>query len=293
MKLSLDIGNSTIIGATEQGTRIIRSLVAIQKNDDSRSFGSEDTPVITIQGVRYRIGADNLELKHHSLAEGAKESYGLLALATVVPAAVDRLHVLVSHYDLNTAHSIAKDLTGTLEFVLDRGLGPKGYRFPCTAEAVTEGEGAFALVRDRLKPGSTVVVEIGLGTVEILPFSSQGRQLDYKSYDFGVKWIIDRLIETAPKTLKNRALIESYIEQGTEIPGWPGFPEQLNMYVRTWFSDLRAKIHEHCTDSVGNLVFSGGGAALVRRELPNSEHLILFPENPRTASAVGALKLGA
>lgn len=213
------------------------------------------------------------------------------------------LTVVVSHWDLAIAETIARSLKGRYDAIVN------GHQINCTvteAIAVREGFGSWHLMQraGQLDPGATLLLVLGHGTTEEWLVDDDGEMTGLPSEALAVRHLVDRLANhstlldlaaldrsKAGSRGFSPALITAALRNGTSPSGrlalerWEVIRETA---VDEWFEELKHHVittHSDKLQYVSNVVICGGGAALLgdRLQLP-----FTVPRNPQTSCATGA-----
>jgi len=293
--VSFEPSHSWIKRFDDEGIQIIQAGWKV--NPTGRFFQDDANPCLIFDGSRRLYGDRVCEGVHVSPLNQRKEDIARYSFAATLRPSDDHkdLIVIVSHWHEQTAADIAQSLLGQYDVTRN------GVRIRCTVKraiAELEGKGAYYLVKPQLKPGKTLLFELGHGTSEEWIIGSDGWVDGKATENLAVSRLVDTIAgdqSIRAHCLKlgeqeiNRELISKALRTGQfgsmPIEKWEAIKSK---YVAVWFDDLKNylfKAYGSDLQSISNIVFSGGGAALIR---DRALDFAIVPDSPETASVRGA-----
>ncbi|NET38999.1 MAG: hypothetical protein F6K19_44670 [Cyanothece sp. SIO1E1] len=292
--VSFENSHSWLKRHCQDGTLLIQA--GYRPNPTGRFYRDDENPLV-INGTENRwYGSRACQGEHVNPLYARKESTARENFAACLRQSDDNksLAVVVSHWDEDTAQGIGNALIG------DYSITRNGHQINCTvveAFPMLEGMGTYHLVRPRLSTGSTLLFELGQGTSEEWLIDKAGFPEGNVTEQLSVGTLVKRIAED--QTVRGQLL--SLGEQGVNLSLVTQalrtnelgslHPEQWelikNKYVAQWYEEVKAyvlKKHGNALQTVKNVVFSGGGAALLKDRLS----FAIIPDQPETASVRGA-----
>ena len=297
--VSFENSNSWIKRHDSQGTLVIQA--GYQENPGKMARKDNENPVVALAGQSPRwYGSLACESRHvaihgRSKIETARNSFA----ACLQPLDHCRdLVVVASHWNQDDFPALQKALLGQYRVIRN------GEEIQCAVTQVVpvlEGIGSYHAVKSQLKPGKTLLVELGFGTGEFWIIGSDGEVQDGAPVDaLGVYNLANAI--AADQTVRSlvqddsghvsRSLISAALKadslgrideaQWSAIKAKYGvdFLQSLQGFVTTAFG-------EH-SQSIVNIVLTGGGAALLRSIQPKVDSVFIIPDQPQVASARGS-----
>ena len=293
--VSFEPSHSWLKRHDDEGTLVIQAGYVV--NPTGRFKKDDENPLVIDGGIRRWYGVHACENDHVSPLYSRKETTVVDSFkACLRPTDNGRnLHVVVSHWDEDTAHQMAQSLKGSYRVTRN------GENIWCNVIDVTpelEGMGAYYLCKPYLKKGKTMLIEMGHGTSEEWVIDSDGFASGKASEELAVSKLVKRIADDPQITAQalklgeqqvNHDLIARALKSGSigsmPIEKWQVIKGQ---HVEEWLSALKGYIlkgHGSTLQNVSNIVFSGGGAALVASRL---RAFAVVPDDPQTASVRGA-----
>ncbi len=292
--VSFEPSHSWIKRFDNEGAKIIQAGWKV--NPTGRFYKDEQNPHVLYNGTSKLYGERVCEGEHVSPLNQRKEAIARDAfMATLRPSDDGRdLTVIVSHWDEVTGDAIAKSLLGAYDVTVN------GVQIRCTVKraiAELEGKGAFYLVKPQLKPGKTLLFELGHGTSEEWIIGSDGYFDGKATENMAVSKLVDTIAGDSrirAHCLKlgeqeiNRELIAKALRTG-QFGSMPSehWEAVTKPYTNAWFDGIKnylLKQYGSELQSINNVVFSGGGSALIR---DRASGFALIPDSPETASVRG------
>lgn len=293
--VSYDPSHSWLKSCDAMGVQTIQA--GYVQDPQGRFKRDDENPLIVCGNTRKWYGEKACKSPDHiSPLYARKESAAQDGLKALFRPEYDGkdLVVVVSHHDEDTANAIADSLIGTYDVVRN------GQRINCrVVEAIPETEslGTWYLMRNQLKPGDTLLFDLGNGTTEEWIVSPDGEVSGSAKESFPVSKLAkaignDQLINKKLCPLNehepNLDLIVRALREGTiaDIPleRWETIKE---IHVSRWWEQMKSyllKEHGATLQSVANVIFTGGGTALISDRLPKG---VLSPADPQAASVRG------
>ena len=297
--VSFENSNSWIKRHDDEGTLLIQA--GYRENPNANTHKDDENPIVIASGFRPRwYGEMACQGAHTKLHGRNKVETAREAFAATLRASDDGrdLIVIASHWDKPALEALKAALTG--QYKVTRN----GVDIRCTVTQVLpilEGMGSYEAVKDRLQPGSTLLIELGFGTSEQWVIDSKGRIISGATVDeFGLNRLCQSIANdpavrglcsdnsgTVNPSLISQALREESI--GRIKPDiWKAikanyggeFLRSLNGYMRTQFADQ--------SQSISSIVLTGGGASFLQSIQPKVSQAFIIPDGPQTASVRGA-----
>lgn len=299
--ISIENSHSWLKRHDDEGTLVIQ---AGWRNNPSRNAHRDDENPLVVypdKSVRW-YGAIACMGAHESALTHRKDSTAKHALGALLRPSDDGrdLVVVTSHWDSATATRIAQSLQGPISITRN------GYQIRSRviqAVPVREGMGTYWLLRRerQLKPGLTLIFEFGFGTCEWWMVDESGRSLNGDAIDSLAVFQLcnaiaqDSDVQHALKSSSdseqaiNISLVSAALRGGSLGKLNPLQWENIKRrYVRQWTQSVQGHIlknHAADTQAVSNIVFTGGGAELLKDW---AKAIAIIPSQPQTASVRGA-----
>ena len=292
--VSFEPSHSWLKRHDDEGTLIIQA--GYVSNPSGRINKDDENPLVVDGAMRRWYGMRACEADHISPLYTRKENTAKDSFKACLRSTDHGkdLHVVVSHWDEDTAREMARVLKGAYHVVRN------GIEIQCNVVDATpelEGIGAYYLCRPFLKEGKTLLIEIGHGTSEEWLIDETGFPSGSATEQLAVNSLVSRIgndqeIKAACLHLgeqqANHDLITRALKTGTigtiPLERWEAIKGR---HVREWYDSLKGyvlKRHGSTLQNTANIIFSGGGAALVESRL---RQFAIVPENPQTASVRG------
>ena len=293
--VSFEPSHSWIKRFDDTGATIIQAGWKV--NPTGRFYKDEQNPHVLYNDTSKLYGERACEGAHVSPLNQRKEDIARDAFAATLKPSDDtkELTVVVSHWHEETGHTIAARLYGDYDVTIN------GVRIQTTVKrafAELEGKGAYYLVKPQLKPGKTLLFELGHGTSEEWIIDAG---TDFFNGQATENMAVSKLVDTIAgdqmiraHCLKlgeqdvNRELIAKALRTG-QFGSMPSehWEAVTRPYINEWFNSIKnylLKQYGSELQSISNIVMSGGGAALIR---DRANGFALIPESPETASVRG------
>lgn len=299
--VSFENSNSRLKVFDASGGRSISAGYRLNPGILERRSRNAENPVVIVKGQPIRFYGDRACQGTYTPVNGlskidtARDSF----TAMLVPEYHEqKLTVIASHWDIENLSALQPALMGRYEANIN------GHEIRCEVVKVVpleEGVGSYHAVRDELKPGATLLIEMGFGTCETWLIDRHGVLIDGQIFDtLGVSSLCRELGQDSQVRFLGQdnasnvspALLSQYLESGN--------PDRINektwnllkeSYGREHLKRLQAAIKTRWgshLQNIPNIVFTGGGAALLSGIEPKLCDLFVIPENPGCASVKGA-----
>ena len=293
--VSFEPSHSWIKRFDDEGTQIIQAGWKV--NPTGRFFRDDVNPFVIFNGNQRLYGERACEGVHISPLNQRKEDIARDSFAASLRPSDDHkdLIVVVSHWNEQTGEAIAQSLLGQYDVTRN------GVRIRCTVKqaiAELEGKGAYYLVKSQLKPGKTLLFELGHGTSEEWIIGADGWVEGKATENLAVSKLVDtiagdQLIRSHCLKLGEQEINRELIAKALRTGQFGSMPTEhwevvKSGYVASWFDGLKNylfKAYGSELQSISNIVFSGGGAALIR---DRASAFAIVPDSPETASVRGA-----
>jgi hypothetical protein len=269
-------------------------------NPSGRVNKDNENPIVLSGGSKRWYGERACEGDHESPLNIRKDRCVRESFEAILQPGdnLKELTIIVSHWDEETSKKMADALLGSYSITRN------GYTITTEvirAIPILEGEGAYHLVQPRLKPGKTILFELGHGTTEEWVVAADG----FFSGKGTENLAVSRLVETiaADENVRtrfirlgeqevNRELIARALRSGT-LPNMDQTQWDLlkNKYIEAWFTSIKnylLKRYGTELQTTANIVLSGGGAALVAER---ASKFAIIPPDPQFANVRGAFEL--
>ena len=302
--VSFENSNSWLKRHDSEGTKLIQAGYKLNPNAIEQRNRDESNPIVVVAGQPPRMygvkacTGNYTPMNGLSKIETARDSF----TACLRESDHERdLHVVASHWDIENLEALESALKGQYKAIVN------GKEIRCTVASVTvleEGLGSFHAVRSQLKPGSTLVLEMGFGTCETWLINEDGQIYDGKAIDkLGVSALCSELATDPQLRALSQdnanaitpALISRYLADGHPSRINPEAWEKLkSQYATEHLKRLQAELKTEWASKlqdVPNIVFTGGGAALLASVQPKLRQLFVIPDGPQTASVRGSYEM--
>jgi hypothetical protein len=297
--VSFENSNSWLKRHDSETTLIIQA--GYRENPGPYAKHTNESPIVVTENSRPRwYGATACEGQHVTVHGRSKIETARDGFAACLQASDDGrdLIVVASHWDVTTLDSLKAALIGQYRVVRN------GQEIACTVTQVLpvlEGMGSYHMIKQQLKPDSTLLLELGYGTCEEWLIDVTGELVDGKTVDqLGIFNLVNQI--SADPTV--RALLSdnsgtvnlSALSHGLQQPTlgkisastWAAMKAK---YASDFLKTLQGRLKtQYATQSqtISNIVLTGGGAALLRSIQPKVDQVFIIPEKPQTASVVGS-----
>ncbi len=299
--VSFENSNSWLKRHDSEGTKVVQAGYQLNPSSIAQRSRDTDNPIVVVSGQPprwYGVKActgNYTPIHGQSKIETARESF----TALLRPTDHERdLIVVASHWDDSNLKALETALKGQYKATVN------GHQIQCNVTQVIvteEGMGSYHAVADRLKPGATLVIEMGFGTSEFWLVGEDGLPQDGGTVDtLGIAKLcqdlaLDPQIRAIASDNANGvapALISRYLRDGhparIDSAVWDKLKSQ---YASEHLKRLQAYIKSewaHRLQDIPNIVLTGGGSALLSAIQPKLHQVFLIPEFPQTASVRGA-----
>lgn len=284
-KASLDVGNSYIKFARADRDMVIQ-MPSVFRDATRLCEPAEDSPIIAVPGQKARQwGIAATTTTHTQLAGVNKADFALEALVAVLGPGTHRLDLAVSHHDRQTAADMARILQGHHRATVDIGMGEEEAFLDLQTRVIREGVGTYRHLQSELGPYA-VIVEVGFRTAEIIVFQDGKARAYETDATLGVRSILETLDVSSRFDQDVSALTQLDLKLRSGQTNLPGLKDACS----AWYQRLKGvfsskiRIDEDCP-----IVFTGGGACLLRSIFPKMTESYVFPANPAIASVLGGL----
>lgn len=313
--ISIEISNSQgkRYGEGDRDTLMVHSAWTHTVDRVSRGKGTHSNPqIVTEAGELIWFGETPALGEHQSIATQAKdksEIAGFLLKPLLLPsdsggAHSGKLHIVMSHhsyFDSEVKTTIEREILGRHQFTRN------GEAVDVTVEAVElvpEGAGAYWLATElgQLKSGYTLTIEIGYRTTEVWLMDESGDPVKGEPIQFGVfnlaqaiaadDEVREALLGTThtPKQVKDSQIsIALKTDHIAKLA-----PDQWQIvksrHLERWKEDIIGMVfsqHEASLSQAEQILFSGGGAMLLRDRLASNPNFWV-DEQAHTASVRGS-----
>jgi hypothetical protein len=299
--VSFENSNSWLKRHDEEGTKVVQAGYKLNPNAVEQRTRDEQNPIVVVAGQPPRMygvkacTGNYTPMNGLSKLETARDSFTALLRSTDHER---DLVVVASHWDIEHIDTLEAALKGKYKAIVN------GTEIRCNVISVVtveEGMGSYHAVQNQLKPGSTLVIEMGFGTCETWLVDQDGNPYDGQAIDkLGISNLCSELaqdiqIRSLSQDNANAcspALISRYLADGhpsrIDADVWSKLKAQ---YATEHLKRLQAEIKTVWgakLQDVPNIVFTGGGAALLASIQPKLRQVFIIPEQPQTASVRGS-----
>lgn len=299
--VSFENSNSWLKRFDYEGVKVVQAGYKLNPNAIEQKTRDEENPIVVVTGQPPRMygvkacTGNYTPMNGLSKIETARDSFTALLRHTDHER---DLVVVASHWDIENIDALESALKGQYKAIVN------GKEIRCNVISVVtveEGLGSYHAVQSQLKPGSTLVIEMGWGTAELWLVDESGNPYDGRAIDkLGVSSLCSELIQDAQLRSLSQdnanaitpALISRYLADGhpsrINADAWDKLKAQ---YATEHLKRLQAEIKNEWASKlqdVPNIVFTGGGAALLASIQPKLRQVFIIPEQPQTASVRGS-----
>ncbi len=313
--ISIEISNSQgkRYGEGDQAALMVHSAWTHTVDRVSRGKGTHSSPqIVTSKGDLVWFGETCVLGEHQSIATQAKdksEIAGFLLQPLLLPvdsggAHNGRLHVVMSHhsyFDPAIQAKIEQQVLGRHHFYRN------GAEINVIVDAVSlvpEGVGAYWLASElgKLKSGYTLTIEIGYRTTEVWLVNEAGEPVKGEPMQCGVFNLASAIAadddvrrtllgtSNTPKQV-NDSQIALALKHGSIAKIPPDHWQVIQArHLSRWKEDIIGRVfsqHEASLAQAEQILFSGGGAMLLRDRLTGSPNFWV-DEEAHTASVRGS-----
>lgn len=293
--VSYEPSHSWLKRTDELGTQVIQA--GYRLNPVGRFLKNDENPLVLVDGETRWYGQEACQGAHESPLSQRKEVEPRFGFAACLrPSDHGKaLTVVVSHWDEDTGNRIAQSLIGSYQVTRN------GHTVQCQvvkATAQLEDQGTYQAVLPLLKPGKTLLIGSGYGTSQEWLIGQNGFFQGQATENLAVKNLAmaiaadpvvrDAAIRLGEQTV-NLDLVAQALKTGTfgslDQATWSSIRSK---YVAKWFEGFKGylvKAYGTELQAVSNVVFSGGGAELIRDRVGG---FAIVPGDAQTASVRGA-----
>lgn len=299
--VSFENSNSWLKRHDDAGTLVVQAGYKLNPSAIEQRSRDSENPIVVVAGQPPRMyglkacTGNYTPMNGLSKIETARDSF----TALLRPTDHERdLVVVASHWDIENLKALESALTGQYKAIVN------GQEIRCNVISVVvveEGMGSYHAVKSQLKPGSTLVIEMGFGTCELWLVDESGNPYDGRAIDkLGISALCSELIQDVQiRSLSQDnanaitpALISRYLADGHPSRINPDTWQKLkSQYATEHLKRLQAEIKNEWASKlqdVPNIVFTGGGAALLASIQPKLHQVFIIPDRPQTASVRGS-----
>jgi len=293
--VSFEPSHSWLKRCDSEGLLIIQG--GYKLNPQGRFKKDDENPHTIFDGQSRHYGAVACLGDHESALNQRKELSARHAFAACLRPSDDGqdLIVVVSHWNEDRARTIGESLKGQYRLIRN------GIEIKCTVKEVgsqLEDEGTYQLLKPQLKPGRTLLIGSGHGTSQEWIVESDGFIGGVATENLAVSQLV--------KTIANDAVIRGHalklgeqqvnldsITQALRTGEYGSMPREhweaiKDRYVGQWYESFKnylLKTYGSDLQSISNIVFSGGGAELIRDRVGK---FAIIPIDAQTSSVRGA-----
>ena len=272
-----------------QGGYRINPQGRIQKNDEN--------VLIQFEGQSRYYGSIASLGAHESPLTQRKEENARFGFAATLKPSDDlcELIVVVSHWSEDTAKSIGESLKGNYSVMKN------GNPIRCVVKQVItqlEDEGTYQLLKPHLKPGRTLLVGSGQSTSQEWIINADGYFTGNATENLAVSKLVKMIADDSEIRAVSLKLGESTVNldavtQALKTKSYGSMHPEIwesitDRYIGQWYESFKnylLKTYSTELQSISNIVFSGGGAELIRNR---AERFAIIPQDAQTASVRGA-----
>lgn len=293
--VSFEPSHSWLKRADSEGVLTIQA--GYRMNPTGRNRTDDENPLIVFDGQKRLYGAIACQGVHESPLNQRKEANPRMGFAACLRPSDDGkdLTVIVSHWDESVGNQIAQTLTGPYSVTRN------GHQIHCrvtAAYAQLEDQGTYQLMRSSLKPGKTLLIGSGHGTSQEWFVDSDGYFRGESTENLAVMKLVqmianDQTIRAAALRLGEQTVNSELVAQALRNGQFGSLPAEhweaiRDRYVGQWYEGFKnylLKVHGPELQSTANIIFSGGGAELLRSRVGK---FAMIPNDAQTASVRGA-----
>lgn len=314
--ISIEISNSQgkRYGEGDKDPLIVHSAWTHTIDRVSRGKGTQSSPQIqTNDGESVWFGETTALGDHQSIATLGKDKSEIakfLMMPLLLPsdnggAHDGHLRIVMSHhsyFDPTVKQRIESQILGRHQFTRN------GQSVDVTVDAVDlvpEGVGAYWLASElgQLKPGYSLTIEIGYRTTEVWLVDDAGEPIKGEPIQFGVFNLASAIASDdevriallgttdTPKQVKDSQIAIS-LKQGKiakiDAAKWEAIKDR---HLNRWKDDVIGMVfsqHESSLSQAEQILFSGGGAMLLRERLLRANPNFWVDSDAQTASVRGS-----
>ena len=298
--VSFENSNSFIKRHDDQGTLIIQS--GFTESISMMSKGDDSNPIVITGSSKRWYGARACMNSHTRIHGRDKVATARDAFSACLrPSDSGRdLIVTASHWDYQNLNALKTALSGRYSVIRN------GEKIECTVTQVLpilEGLGSYYSVKNKLENGFSLLIELGYGTAEQWILDQSGEVVDGSPVtSLGVCKLVDTIAADPTvraglgisnnSTSVNLSLVSAGLQSDTigklSAEQWRSIKKK---HVNAWFETIQSHLStqfESQNQNLVNLILTGGGSALLLSVKPEIVEYFTIPNNPQTASVVGA-----
>jgi len=296
--VSFENSNSWLKRFDDQGALVIQA--GYRPNPSSNAYTDDENPIVVSNGQARWFGELACQGQHIRSFELSKIETARQHFAALLRPSDDGkdLTVVAGHWDKGDFPVLESALKGAYNIVRN------GREIRCTVVKVVtvlEGLGSYHVVKGQLKPGNTMLIELGFGTAEEFLIDSRGRVIDGRAVSkLGILQLVnaiadDPLIRSTlgsnNSTSINLSLLSAALGQPSlgriNAEQWLAIKSKYAMdYLRS-FRGYVVSQYENESQNIVNTVLTGGGASLLYAIQPKVAQAFTIPQSPQTASVRG------
>ena len=302
--VSFENSNSWLKRHDDEGTLVIQA--GYRSNPTAQAMSNDENPIVIMNGQTRWYGAIACEGSHTRSFELSKLETARSHFAACLRPSDDGrdLIVIAAHWDSSEFKALQAALTGQYDVIRN------GQSICCNVievKPVLEGLGSYNLVNAQLKPGSTLVVEMGFGTAETWVINNDGQVIDGSPVtQLGILKLVNAIaadptvrgvLSANNSTSINLSLISRALKQDTlgriDAATWGAIKTRYATEFLKSFQGYLVSQFESQQQNVVNMILTGGGAELLQAIQPKLSSMFIIPTNAQTASVRGSYQLGA
>ena len=293
--VSFEPSHSWLKRCDSEGLLVIQG--GYKMNPQGRFKKDDENPHVIFDGQSRHYGSTACLGGHESALNQRKELNARQAFAACMRPSDDRkdLIVVVSHWNEDLAKSISDSLKGRYRVMRN------GVEISCNVKEVVsqlEDEGTYQLLKPQLKPGRTLLIGSGQGTSQEWIIEPDGFIGGVATENLAVSQLVktianDQVIRGHALKLGEQQVNLDAITQALRTGEYGSMPNEhweaiKDRYVGQWYETFKnylLKTYGSDLQSISNIVFSGGGAELIRSR---ASKFAVIPDDAQTASVRGA-----
>jgi hypothetical protein len=293
--VSFEPSHSFLKRCDDEGVIILQGGYRV--NPKGRIQKDDENVLIQFEGQSRYYGTIASLGTHESPLTQRKETSARMGFAATLRPSDDctELTVVLSHWDEDRAKAIAASLKGSYSVIRN------GHPIRCVVKEVfaqLEDEGTYQLLKPSLKPGRTLLIGSGQGTSQEWIINANGFFTGQATENLAVSRLVqmiadDQVIRGASLKLGESSVNLDGITQGLKTGTYGDMPREhweciVDRYVGQWYEGFKnylLKTYGTELQSISNIVFSGGGAELIRKR---AGKFAIIPTDAQTASVRGA-----
>ncbi len=297
--VSIENSNSFLKRYDDAGALVIQA--GYRPNPSLNAYADDLNPIVTFNGETRWYGSIPCEGAHVRSFEHDKIKTARAHFAAMLRASDHgkELTVVAAHWDISRFQELELALEGQYNTIVN------GFNICCNVVKVIpvlEGMGSYHLVKEDLREGNTLLIEIGFATSEIWFLNSNGVVIDGRPQEQISILPLVKAIAEDPIVLKSLAASNatsinlSLLSRALQEPvlgrlsseQWSAIKQK---YTTEFMKSLQGFIitrYGNESQSIVNTILTGGGAALLQSIHPQIKQAFTIPSNPQTASVRGS-----